>query len=54
MNLEDRRVEVHARPSGPGKSPAYATVQNYGVGESVPLVLDGVAVATIAVAELLP
>lgn len=53
VNLEDRRVEVHARPSGPCESPAYATVQNYGVGESVPLVLDGVAVATIAVAELL-
>jgi len=54
VNLDDRRVEVHTQPSGPCDSPAYASVVNYGVGDSVPLVLDGVTVATVPVADLLP
>ena len=54
INLDDRRIEVHTQPSGPGESPAYASVQNYAPGDSVPLVLDGVTVATIPVADLLP
>lgn len=54
VNLDDRRVEVHTQPSGPGESPAYASVQNYAPGESVPLVLDGVTVATVPVADLMP
>ncbi len=52
--LDDRRIEVHTQPSGPCESPAYASVVNYAVGENVPLVLDGVAVANIPVADLLP
>jgi Uma2 family endonuclease len=54
VNLEDRRVEVHTQPSGPGDSPAYASVQNYAPGDAVPLVLDGNTVANIPVADLLP
>ncbi len=54
INLEDRRIEVHTQPSGPGDSPAYASVQNYAPGDAVPLVLDGATVATIPVADLLP
>lgn len=54
VNLEDRRIEVHTQPSGPGESPTYATVQNYAAGDAVPLVLDGATVATIPVADLLP
>jgi hypothetical protein len=54
INLEDRRVEVHTQPSGPGDSPAYATVQNYAPGDAVPLVLDGSTVASVPVADLLP
>ncbi len=54
VNLEDRRIEVHTQPSGPGDSPAYATVQNYAVGDAVPLVFDGTTVASIPVADLLP
>ncbi len=54
VNLVDRRVEVHTQPSGPCDSPAYASVVNFVPGDSVPLVLDGVAVATIPVSDLLP
>ena len=54
INLEDRRIEVHTQPSGPGDSPAYASVVNYAPGDAVPLVLDGATVATIPVADLLP
>jgi hypothetical protein len=54
VNLEDRRVEVHTQPSGPVALPAYASVQSYGAGDSVPLLLDGVGVASIPVADLLP
>jgi Uma2 family endonuclease len=54
VNLDDRRVEVHTLPSGPCDSPAYASVVNYAAGDAVPLVLDGVTVTTIPVADLLP
>lgn len=54
VNLEDRRIEVHTQPSGPGDSPAYASVVNFASGDAVPLVLDGNTVATIPVADLLP
>lgn len=54
VNLEDRRVEVHTQPSGPVALPAYASVHSYGAGDSVPLVLDGVGVASLPVADLLP
>lgn len=54
VNLDDRRIEVHTQPSGPGDSPAYASVQNCAPGDAVPLVLDGNTVATIPVADLLP
>ncbi|VTU00796.1 Uncharacterized protein OS=Chroococcidiopsis thermalis PCC 7203 GN=Chro_3539 PE=4 SV=1: Uma2 [Gemmataceae bacterium] len=54
VNLDDRRVEVHTQPSGPCDSPAYASVTHYAATDSVPLVLDGVAVASVSVADLLP
>jgi Uma2 family endonuclease len=54
VNLEDRRIEVHTQPSGPGDSPAYASVVNFASGDAVPLVLDGTTVANIPVTDLLP
>jgi Uma2 family endonuclease len=53
-NLVDRQVEVYTLPSGPTPSPAYAQRQDYRGGDSVPFTLDGTAVATILVDELLP
>jgi Uma2 family endonuclease len=54
VNLVDRRVEVYTPPSGPTAAPAYGPVQTYPPGDAVPLMLDGVAVAAVAVADLLP
>jgi Uma2 family endonuclease len=54
VNLLDRRVEAHTRPSGPCDSPAYASVVHYSPAEAVPLVLDGVAATSVPAGELLP
>jgi Uma2 family endonuclease len=54
VNLDDQRVEIHTQPSGPCDSPAYGSVVNYNPGDSIPVVLDGNTVATIAVNDLLP
>lgn len=54
VNLEDRRVEVHTLPSGPGDAPAYASVVNFVPGDAVPLELGGAVVATIPISELMP
>ena len=54
VNLVDHQVEVYTAPSGPTPAPAYAQRQDFRAGMGVPLVLDGVAVATIPAADLLP
>jgi Uma2 family endonuclease len=54
INLVDRQIEVHSQPSGPAVNPAYASLQTYRIGDSVPLILDGNTAATIPVADLLP
>ena len=54
VNLVDRQIEVYEQPSGPTAAPAYAKTTIYGAGDSIPLVLDGVTVATFAVQDLLP
>ncbi len=54
VNLIDRRIEVYTQPTGPAPVPAYVSVQTYHAGDAVPLILDGVAVGTVAAADLLP
>jgi len=54
VNLIDRRVEVYTDPNGPGGDPRYHTLNVYAAGTSVPVVLDGTTVGTIAVDDLLP
>jgi Uma2 family endonuclease len=54
VNLVDRRVEVYTDPTGPGDDPRYHTLNVYGPGTQVPVVLDGVPVGTVAVNDLLP
>ncbi len=54
VNLVDERIEVYTQPSGPVAVPAYGAFQTYQPGDSIPLVLDGVSVATLTVADLLP
>ena len=54
INLVDEQVEVYTEPSGPGESPAYANCEDFTAGEMLPLILDGIAVAQLPVADLLP
>lgn len=54
VNLPELRIEAYSDPSGPGEQPTYRHQQNYGTLDAVPVVLDGIEVARIAVRELLP
>lgn len=54
INLIDSRIEVHEGPSGPVAVPAYQSVTHFAAGDAVPLVLAGVPVASVPVADLLP
>ncbi|HEX7446699.1 MAG TPA: Uma2 family endonuclease [Pirellulales bacterium] len=54
VNLPDRQIEVYTQPSGPSDSPDYASIQFYAAGDRLSLVLDGLAVGTVAVQDLLP
>jgi Uma2 family endonuclease len=53
VNLVDRAIEVYSIPSGPSELPDYATQNDYSVGASAPVVLDGITAGIIGVAEVL-
>lgn len=53
VNLIDRQVEVYTDPRPADPVPGYAARTDYRPGDSVPLVLDGQAVAHIPVVDLL-
>jgi Uma2 family endonuclease len=54
INLVDQRIEVYTQPSGATAIPAYGAFQTYQPGDTIPLILDGNAVANLAVSDLLP
>lgn len=54
VNLPERRVEVYTDPTGPADEPRYQAVRHFPVGTAVPVELDGQAVGTIPVDDLLP
>jgi hypothetical protein len=54
INLNARVIEVYTEPSGPAEPPGYRTRRDYGPEDTVPVVLDGVEVGRIALADLLP
>jgi Uma2 family endonuclease len=54
VNVANRQIEVYADPNTAADPPAYRTRTDYPPGDAVPVVLDGAAVGTIAVSELLP
>ncbi len=53
-NLPNRRIIVHSDPSGPAEIPGYRAVREYGPGDEIPVVLDGIEVGRVAVSEILP
>ena len=54
INLVDRVIEVYTDPDAAANPPAYRTRADYAPGDAVPVTLDGAAVGTIAVNELVP
>ena len=54
VNLVDRRIEVYSQPLSAAPIPAYNSFQTYQPGDTVPLILDGVTVGSVAAADLLP
>lgn len=54
VNIPDRQVEVFSGPSGPTEAPAYTRHDVHPAGSAVPVVLDGVTVGTVAVADIIP
>jgi hypothetical protein len=54
INLVDRQVEVYTDPSGPDANPSYRQRRDYGIQNSVPLVLDGQELGEIPVRDLVP
>lgn len=53
-NLLDNQFEVYPDPSGPAEEPDYRQRHDYGLSDAVPVVIEGVEVARLAVRELLP
>ena len=53
VNVIDKVIEVYTQPSGQVPAPAYGKRDDYPVGTSVPVVLDGQIVGTIAVADVM-
>jgi Uma2 family endonuclease len=53
VNLPDQQIEVYTNPTGSGLAVTYGPPQKYRAGDFVPVVLDGVPVAQIAVSEIL-
>jgi Uma2 family endonuclease len=54
INLGAALIEVHTDPTGPDANPTYRLVQEFGVDDSVPLVIEGREVGRLAVRDLLP
>ena len=54
VNVLDRQLEVYTDPGPATDPPAYRTRTDYHPGDTVPIVLDGATVASIAVSDLIP
>lgn len=53
LNTNLRLFELYGKPAGHGKSARYEERTDYRTGEAFPVVIDGVEVGRVAVAELL-
>jgi Uma2 family endonuclease len=54
VNLTDEQIEVCSDATGLVADPEYRSLRIFRAGESIPLTLDGVEIATIPVSQLLP
>ena len=54
INLPERQIELYTEPSGPADAPDYQLRRDYGPADTLPLLLDGREIGSLAVSELLP
>jgi Uma2 family endonuclease len=54
VNLPENHLEVYTQPSGQAEEPDYRQRQDYGLDESVPLLVAGQEVGSLPVRELFP
>jgi Uma2 family endonuclease len=54
INVLERVLEVYYDPSGPGEDADYRQRQDYGLSDSVPVMIGGLEVGRVAVGDLLP
>jgi Uma2 family endonuclease len=54
VNLVDMQLEVYSDPTGPAAAPQYRKREDFVIGQSVPLAIDGHDLATVPVSDLLP
>lgn len=54
VNVPDRQIEVYSVPTGSGAPARYARSAVYGIGDDVPITLDGRDVGRVGVAEIFP
>jgi Uma2 family endonuclease len=53
VNLKERQIEVYTEPHDTGETSDYRLRHNYGAADTIPVVLDGVEIGTMAVQDLL-
>jgi len=54
VNIPDNRIEVYTLPQGTGDDALYVQQQSYTPTQDIPVVLDGVEIGRLRVADLLP
>jgi Uma2 family endonuclease len=54
VNLLDNQIEVYTNPSGPVEQPDYRQRQDYGLSDTVPVVIAGLEIGHLPVRELWP
>lgn len=54
VNFLDRQIEGYTQPFGEGEDANYATQQNYGLQDSLPLEIEGFEIGILSVNSLLP
>ena len=53
VNVVDRIIEVYTQPAGADETAAYTKRDEFAMGSSVPVVLDGATIGAIAVADVM-
>ena len=54
VNIQQRKIEVYANPSGRGRAASYRQAAMFGESDAVPVILDGREIGRISVGDILP